>query len=150
MGVPGERKKETVLFVCSFNSVRSQIAEGLLRHCSGDRFTVDSAGIAPAGLNPRSVKVMAEIGIDISQQRSRSIREFEGREFDYLVILCPHAKTAVPALPVAGNVLFREFASPDELGMDEEATMAGFRRLRDGIRAWLFKIFPSVPEKNPE
>ena len=143
-----EPKKKTILLVCSYNSVRSQIAEGLIRHYFGDRFTVDSAGIAPAGLNPRSVRVMAEIGIDISKQRSKSIQEFDGRGFDYLIILCAHARTAVnPTLPKGKQILFRGFESPDEMFEDEEKVLAEFRSLRDEMKEWLLETFSSGPEK---
>ena len=83
---------ETVLFICSYNSVRSQIAEALLRARCGKRYEVFSAGIAPAGINPYAVKVMQEIGIDMSQARSKSLTVFAGKKFDHVVTLCDQAR----------------------------------------------------------
>lgn len=87
--------KKTVLFICSFNSVRSQIAEGLLNARCRDHYTAYSAGIAPAGLNPYAVSVMKEIGIDISSQKSKKLSQFAGMRFDYVITLCDRVNLAV-------------------------------------------------------
>ena len=115
--MPGDEEsrtgKETVLFICSFNSVRSQIAEGLLRARCGDRFEIFSAGIAPAGLNPYAVTVMKEIGIDISHQRGKSLNRFSGRTFTYVITLCDHARLALAgSLPVGLYTNHHAFISP--------------------------------------
>ena len=98
-----ETAMETVLFICSYNSVRSQIAEALLRARCGKRYTVFSAGIAPAGINPYAVKVMQEIGIDISSARSRSLTVFAGKNFDYVITLCDQARLAASDSLPHGN-----------------------------------------------
>ena len=87
--------KKTVLFICSFNSVRSQIAEGLLNARCKERYTAFSAGIAPGGLNPYAVAVMKEAGIDISSQKSKKLSHFSGTRFDFVITLCDRAKGAV-------------------------------------------------------
>jgi arsenate reductase len=113
-----------------------------MRTYFGDRFTTESAGIAPAGLNPRAVKVMAEIGIDISKQRSKSIWDFNQHEFDYLIILCCHVRTAVRStLPKGMQIMYRGFESPNEMSEDEEAILSEFRNLRDEMKEWLSEIF---------
>ena len=88
--------KTRVLFLCTGNSARSQMAEGLLRHLREDLFDVASAGTQPRGLHPLAVEVMAEQGIDISQQESTSVQEFEGRTFDYVITLCDRARESCP------------------------------------------------------
>jgi len=138
--------KETVLFICSFNSVRSQIAEGLLRARCGERYEISSAGIAPAGVNPYAVTVMKEIGIDISHQRGKSLNGFRGRSFTYVVTLCDHARLALSSsLPPGLYVNHRAFTSPSELRKNKEDVLAEYRRLRDEIDAWLTEIFPDCP-----
>lgn len=136
-----DQGKESVLCICTFNSVRSQMAEGLIRSMYGRRFTVASAGIATAGVNPYAIRVMAEIGIDISGQRSRNIKEFSGRPFDYILFLCDHARHACPALFKTGKTYRRDFPSPSEVRENEDAILREFRELRDDIRAWLIDIF---------
>ena len=89
-------KRQRVLFLCTGNSARSQMAEGLLRHIAGDQFEVFSAGTRPAGLNPNAVTAMAEIGIDIAGSRSKSVDEFAGQQFDYVFTVCDNAKRVVP------------------------------------------------------
>lgn len=135
------KEKKSVLCICTFNSVRSQIAEGLLRKMYGDRFTVVSAGVATAGVNPYAIRVMAEIGIDISGQRSRNVKEFSGRSFDYILFLCDHARHACPALFKSGKTYHRDFPSPSEVRDNEDLILREFRELRDDIRAWLTDIF---------
>ena len=141
-------EKETVLFICSFNSVRSQIAEGLLRHRCGDRYTVCSAGLAPAGLNPYAVLVMKEAGIDISRQRSKSLASFSQRKFEYVITLCDQvARAASSVIPQGASAYHRGFVSPSEIRKNKDEIIADYRRLRDDIDAWLKEIFPdSSPE----
>ena len=149
--MPGEKEsrtgKETVLFICSFNSVRSQIAEGLLRARCGDRFEIFSAGVATAGLNPHAVAVMKEIGIDISQQRGKTLNAFAGKSFTYVITLCDHARLAAAASIPAG--LYRNhhpFISPSELRKNKAEILADFRTLRNDINDWLTEIFPGCPD----
>lgn len=91
-------RKKRVLFLCTGNSARSQMAEGLLRHMAGDRFEVFSAGTKPVGLNPNAVKAMSGIGIDISAHRSKSVDEFADQQFDYVFTVCNSARGGVPHL----------------------------------------------------
>jgi arsenate reductase len=149
--MPGENDsqagKETVLFICSFNSVRSQIAEGLLRARCGDRFEIFSAGIAPAGLNPRAAAVMQEIGIDISGQSSKSLNRFSGRTFTYVITLCEHARLALGgSLPHGLYINHCAFTSPSEIRRDKSEILAEYRRLRDDINTWLTELFPDCPD----
>ena len=141
--------KETVFFICSFNSVRSQMAEGLLRARCGDRYEISSAGIAPAGLNPYAVAVMKEIGIDISGQRGKSLSGFAGRTFTYVLTMCDHARLALAgSLPAGIYRNHRAFVSPSELRKNKAAILADYRALRDEIDGWLTEIFPDCPEKS--
>jgi arsenate reductase len=149
--MPGEEEiltgKETVLFICSFNSVRSQIAEGLLRARCGDRYEIFSAGIAPAGLNPNAVTVMNEIGIDISHQRGKSLDRFKGRTFTYVVTLCDHARLALAgSLPAGLYFNHRSFTSPSELRGNRADLLLEYRTLRDDINIWLTELFPDCPD----
>jgi len=149
--MPGEDEsqtgKETVLFICSFNSVRSQIAEGLLRARCGNRFEIFSAGIAPAGLNPHAVAVMKEIGIDISHQRGKTLNLFTGKTFTYVITLCDHARLAASAsLPAGLYRSHRAFVSPSELRKNKSEILADFRTLRNDINDWLTEIFPDCPD----
>ena len=136
-------KKKTVLFICSFNSVRSQIAEGLLNARCPGLYTAYSAGIAPAGMNPYAVVVMKEAGIDISSRKSKKLTVFSGTRFDYVVTLCDRAKLAVSgSIPEGATVLHRGFVSPSEIRKNKAEILADFRTLRDEIGTWLAEIFP--------
>jgi arsenate reductase len=141
MKAPGSGKN-SILFLCSYNSVRSQIAEGLMRHEFGTQYDVYSAGVASGGLSPQAVVVMKEIGIDISRQRSKSIHEFKGRHFDVVVTLCDHGKEAcISCLPKGDLVLHHNFPAPEEVGVPEEEVMKQFRDLRDQVKTWLMHKF---------
>ncbi len=137
-----EQNKKSIIFLCSYNSERSQIAEGLMRHVYGNRYEVYSAGVASGGVSPHVVRVMNEIGIDISFQRSKSINEFKGRTFDVVVTLCDHGKEAcIHCLPKGDRVLHHNFSPPNEVGLPEEVIMEEFRELREQIKAWLVQQF---------
>jgi arsenate reductase len=126
--------KKKVLFLCTGNSCRSQIAEGLLRHFYGNRYDVKSAGTDPAVLNPKAVQVMAEINIDISRQYSKPVTEFENDTFDAVVTVCDRANETCPLF--LGNVkrILWSFIDPAEAEGDEETVLAVFRKVRDQIR----------------
>ena len=130
-----ESYKQRVLFLCTGNSARSQMAEGLLRHLAGDRFEVFSAGTRPAGLSPNAVKVMSEIGIDIARSRSKSVDEFAGQQFDYVFTVCDNAKESCPIFPGAGRRLHHSFEDPAAAPRDQQAMI--FRKVRDQIAARL-------------
>ena len=120
--------KESVLFLCTGNSCRSQMAEGWLRKLAGDRFKAISAGTRPAGLNPRAVQVMKEFDIDISQHRSKDVAEFSGSRFAYVITVCDRAKETCPIFPGGGKVLHWSFQDPAEFRGSEEERMRVFRR----------------------
>lgn len=133
--------KKKVLFICTHNSARSQMAEGLVNARYGDRFEAYSAGIEPTRVHPLAIKVMAELGIDISHHRSKSIEEFLGQEFDYVVTVCDHAKETCPFVPGAKEYLHAGFPDPAAAEGTEEERLAAFRQVRDAISAWLEKTF---------
>lgn len=123
-----------VLILCTGNSARSQMAEGLLRHDGGERFQVESAGVEPASVRSEAIEVMSEIGIDISGHRSKSIDEFIGREFDYVITVCDNANERCPVFP--GNVkrIHWSFEDPAAAVGNQAARLDVFRRVRDEIR----------------
>ena len=136
-------KKLRVLFLCTGNSCRSQMAEGWARHLKGDRIDAFSAGIETHGLNPNAVKVMAEAGVDISRQRSKSVDELKGIEFDGVVTVCDHAHEACPIFPGKTKVVHVGFDDPPRLAREaktEEEALAHYRRVRDEIKAFVEKL----------
>ena len=130
--------KQRVLILCTGNSARSQMAEGLLRSIAGDRFEVFSAGTKPVGLNPNAVLVMREIGIDISQHRSKSVGEFAGQPFDYVITVCDNAREACPFFPGSGKRFHHCFEDPASAPSDRQLQVFG--RVRDEISAWLQEL----------
>jgi len=136
-------EKKRVLILCTGNSARSQIAEGLLRHDSGGRFEVESAGTKPSRVRPEAIQVMREIGIDISGHRSKSVDEFAGETFDYVLTVCDHAKESCPIYPGHSNRLHHNFQDPAAVEGSEEQRLAAFRKVRDEIRMYL-RSFPRI------
>ena len=135
-----ERKR--VLILCTGNSARSQMAEGLLRHDGGGKFEVESAGVNPSRVRPEAVGVMREVGIDISGHRSKSAEEFTGQEFDFIITVCDHARETCPVFPGHAERIHHSFEDPPGPGAaGHENTMAIFRRVRDEIREWLKNEF---------
>lgn len=130
-------EKKGVLILCTGNSARSQMAEGLLRHDAGDRFDVESAGITPSIVRPEAISVMKELGIDISGQRSKHLDEFAGRQFDYVITVCDNARESCPVFFGAAKRLHHNFDDPSALNGSEEARMVLFRRVRDELRDYL-------------
>lgn len=117
------------------------MAEGLLRHESGDRFEIESAGTKPGRVRPEAIAVMKELGIDISGHRSKSVDEFAGQNFDYVLTVCGNAKETCPVYPGHTNRLHHSFEDPTAMEGSEEERMAAFRTVRDQIRKFL-KSFP--------
>jgi arsenate reductase (thioredoxin) len=136
--------KQTVLILCTGNSARSQMAEGLLRHDAGDRFEVSSAGTHPSRVRPEAVAVMRELGIDISSQRSKSVDEFAARAFDYVLTVCDQAKESCPIYPGHGNRLHHSFEDPAAVPGSDEYKLSAFRLVRDQIREYLKGFPPDV------
>lgn len=126
-----------VLILCTGNSARSQMAEGLLRHYGGEDFTVESAGIEPSFVRPEAIEVMRELGIDISSQRSKSIDEFSGRPFDYVITVCDNANQNCPVFPTATQRIHWSIADPAAVQGNDEARLQAFRAARDELRARL-------------
>jgi len=126
--------KKRVLFLCTGNSCRSQMAEGFLRDMAGDRFEVFSAGIKPTQVNPLAIKVMAEAGIDISKHRSKSAMEFIGQKFDFVVTVCDNAKQTCPIFPGKYEKIHWDLEDPAEAQGTEEERLVFFRRIRDEIK----------------
>ena len=133
-----------VLILCTGNSARSQMAEGLLRHDSGSRFQVWSAGTKPSQVRPEAIEVMREVGIDISGHRSKSVDEFTGQEFDYVITVCDNAKESCPVFPGKTQRIHWSFDDPAAARGDEQARLAVFRRVRDEIRERLHKFIPNA------
>lgn len=137
--------KQSVLILCTGNSARSQMAEGLLRAMAGDRVDVASAGTRPVGLNANAVVAMAEIGIDISGHRSKSVEEFLGREFDFVITVCDRARESCPVFPGRARKFHRDFEDPAAAPIDRQ--LDAFRKVRDEILNWLAVVFlPELPE----
>lgn len=130
-------EKKRVLILCTGNSARSQMAEGLLRHDGGDRFEVESAGTISSFVRPQAIRAMQEIGIDISGHRSKALDEFLDQPFDYVITVCDNAKESCPVFPGKADRIHWSFDDPAEAEDDEEAKLAVFRRVRDEIRARL-------------
>lgn len=128
----GHSKK--VLFLCTHNSARSQMAEGLLRHLAGDRFEVHSAGTEATRVRPDAVTVMAELDVDISGQESKTLERYLGEPFEYVVTVCDDANESCPMFP-GGARLHWSFEDPSRASGDEEERLAVYRRVRDEIRA---------------
>lgn len=130
--------KKRVLILCTGNSARSQMAEGLLRHDGGEAFEVYSAGVKPSQLRPEAIQVMHEIGIDISGHRSKPVDEFSGKEFDYVITVCDNAKETCPIFSGKSQQLHESFEDPPPPGAKPDGeTLAIFRRVRDEIRKWM-------------
>lgn len=127
-------KKKHVLILCTGNSARSQMAEGLLRHDAGDLFEVASAGVNPTQVRPEAIATMREIGIDISSQRSKSVDEFTGQEFDYVITVCDNANERCPVFPGKTQRIHWSFEDPAAVQGDPEQRLAVFRQVRDEIR----------------
>ena len=126
--------KKRILFLCTGNSARSQIAEGFLRHMAGDKFEVYSAGVKPTQVNPLSIKVMAEVGVDMSKHRSKSAMEFIGQKFDYVITVCDNAKQTCPVFPGHYEKLHWSLEDPAEAEGSEEDKLKVFRKIREEIK----------------
>jgi arsenate reductase (thioredoxin) len=131
-------KKKRVLILCTGNSARSQMAEGLLRHDAGDRFDVESAGTKASSVRPEAIAAMSELGIDISGQRSKNVDEFDGQRFDYVITVCDNARESCPVFFGTAEKVHHSFDDPPapNIGTEEER-MTIFRRVRDELRVYL-------------
>jgi len=132
-----------VLILCTGNSARSQMAEGLLRHDGGNHFDVSSAGTKPSHVRPEAIEVMREIGIDISAHRSKSVDEFAAQEFDFVITVCDNAYESCPIFPARTRRIHWTIDDPAAVAGSEEARLGAFRRARDELRGRL-RAFASV------
>jgi arsenate reductase len=138
-------RKSQILFLCTGNSARSQMAEAFVRKYAGDHFNVFSAGLEPRGINPYTVRVMEEVGIDMGDHRSKGIKEYLGKEaFRYLITVCSNAEQNCPTVwPGVNERLYWPFDDPAAATGSEEEVLAVFRRVRDEIeakvKAWLLE-----------
>jgi len=135
-----ERKKK-ILFVCTHNASRSQMAEGLLRALRGELYDVYSAGTAPTGVHPGAVAAMAEIGIDIRGHHAKGLDAFRDVVFDEVVTVCDHVQKSCPVFPGGGMKHHQGFADPSVAKGTEAEILATFRRVRDEIRAWILETY---------
>lgn len=133
--------KKQVLFVCTHNSARSQMAEGLLNSLYGNKYTAYSAGIEPTIVNPYAIQVMSEIGIDISKHQAKSINEFMEQKFDYVIAVCDHANETCPFFPGGLKRLHQSFEDPASFKGEEDEVLSAFRRIRDEIKDWIAEEF---------
>ena len=141
--MPSAEQKLTVLFLCTGNSCRSQMAEGWTRHLKGDRINALSAGTEPFDLNPRAVQAMAEAGVDINGNKSQHIDEFADTKLDWVVTVCGHAQEHCPVLPGHTRTIHVGFDDPPKLAENaasEEEAMTHYRRVRDEIRAFVEQL----------
>lgn len=127
-------QKQRVIFVCTHNSSRSQMAEGLLRHLAGDRYEVYSAGTVATKVNPLAIKAMAEKGINISQHTSDHIDKYMGMQFDYVITVCDNAKETCPYFPTNKTQWHWSFEDPSAATGTEEERLSKFREIRDQIK----------------
>ena len=140
-----------VLFLCTGNACRSQMAEGLCRHIQGDRLEAYSAGIETHGLNPLAVKVMQEIGIDISGHRSKTLEELSDVSLDAVITVCGHAHETCPVFPGSARIIHQGFDDPPKCAANaanEAETLVHYRRVRDEIRDWI-EILPETLAATP-
>ena len=129
-----------VLILCTGNSARSQMAEGLLRHDGGPAYEVFSAGIHPSHVRPEAIQVMREVGIDISGHRSKSVEEFAGQQFDYVISVCDNARESCPVFPANTKRIHWSLEDPAAAHGSDEQRLAEFRRIRDQLRTRLRQL----------
>ncbi|HZX10334.1 MAG TPA: arsenate reductase ArsC [Acidobacteriota bacterium] len=133
--------KKRILFICTHNSARSQMAEGLLNSLCGDIYEAFSAGTEPSQVNPFAIRVMSEIGINISRYRAKSVQEFIKQKFDYVITVCDSAQESCPFFPGGMKILHKSFKDPAAFKGSDDEKMAVFRQTRDEIRDWLDREF---------
>ncbi len=136
--------KLRVLILCTGNSARSQMAEGLLRHLGGTRYEVFSAGTKPAGVNPLAIEAMREVGIDISTQRSKSVAEFAGQEFAAVITVCDNAAEECPIFPGAPQRAHWSLTDPAAVSGTEQEKLGAFRKVRDELERRIQSFVNSV------
>ncbi len=139
-------EKKKILILCTGNSARSQMAEGLLKHITKSKYEINSAGTKPSIVRPEAIKVLAEIGIDISNNRSKSADEFTKVEIDFVLTVCDNAKENCPYFPAKTKLIHHSFEDPAEVGGDEETCLNTFRKVRDEIKEYFENDFVKIIE----
>ncbi|CAN5515982.1 arsenate reductase ArsC [soil metagenome] len=137
-------EKKKILILCTGNSARSQMAEGLLKHICQNKYEIFSAGTKPSIVRPEAIKVLQEIRVDISNNRSKSVDEFVNKEIDYVLTVCDNAKENCPYFPAQTKLIHRPFADPAEVEGNEETRLAAFRRMRNEIEEYLKNDFVKI------
>jgi arsenate reductase (thioredoxin) len=140
-------EKKSILILCTGNSARSQMAEGLLRHMCAGKYEIHSAGTEPSQVRPEAIEAMNEINLDISGHRSKSIEEFTGKEIDYVLTVCDNARTNCPHFPAKTKLFHQSFEDPAEVSGDEETRLKAFKKTRDEINMYLAEDFLSKLSK---
>lgn len=130
-------EKKRILFICTHNSARSQIAEGLVNSLYNEKYKAFSAGIEPTRINPFAIKVMAEIGIDISNQGSKSLEEFINQDFDWVITVCDNANENCPFFPGGKKRIHKGFKDPTAVTGNDIEKLTAFRTVRDKILGWI-------------
>ena len=139
-----ENKK--ILILCTGNSARSQMAEGLLKHITSSEYEINSAGTKPSIVRPEAIKALAEIGIDISKNRSKSVDEFANEEINYVLTVCDNANENCPYFPAKTKLIHHSFEDPAEIQGDEETRLNAFRKVRDEIKEYFESDFVKILE----
>lgn len=137
-------RAKKILILCTGNSARSQIAEGLLKHITQNEYEIFSAGTKPSIVRPEAIKVLREIGIDISKNCSKSVDEFAEMEIDYILTVCDNAKENCPYFPAKTKLIHHSFNDPVDIEGDEETRLAAFRRVRAEIEKYLENDFVKI------
>ncbi len=137
-------EKKKILILCTGNSARSQMAEGLLKHITQDKYEVFSAGTKPSIVRPEAIKVLAEMGIDISNNRSKSVDEFANKEIDYVLTVCDNARENCPYFPANIKLIHHSFADPADVQGDKATLFKAFRQVRDQIQEYLNNSFVEI------
>lgn len=135
--------KKRVLILCTGNSARSQMAEGILRQINGENYDVESAGLEPSHVRPEAIRAMREIGIDISGHRSKSVDEFTGQQFDYVITVCDNANESCPLYPAETERIHWSFSDPAAVTGSDDVRLEAFRKVRDEILERLRERFGS-------
>ncbi|MGI8542435.1 MAG: arsenate reductase ArsC [Aridibacter sp.] len=140
-------EKKSILVLCTGNSARSQMAEGLLKHICQGKYDIYSAGIKPSIVRPEAIKALKELNIDISDNRSKSIDEFEHKKIDFILTVCDNAKENCPYFPAQSKIIHHSFEDPADTFGDEETRVEAFRKIRDEIQSYLPEFIRKIQIK---
>ncbi len=136
--------KKSILILCTGNSARSQMTEGLLKHIASNEYDIYSAGTEPSIVRPEAIEALKELALDISDYRSKSVDEFEGKEIDYVLTVCDNARRICPHFPAKTNVIHKSFEDPAAIEGDEATRLKAFRKVRDEINMYLSTFLEGI------